>query len=283
MGILRGGLVTIVTILLFGSLVFTGVSLTIYFSLDYGALKPEMRNVVHDILIKEANLNGTIDNNLRYMKIFCDNHDVYTQEMENYSLEIPCDVVNQGSDAIINYTIDDLIEKNYYKEYNCSFIDCFSHEETPFFVFSKQSHDYWNSKFYLGLIISIILGALLFFFMDGRNNYPFFLGTLLVVLSFLFLGAGKIVSMIAGGKLGGYADAFALFFTQAYLVFLIFIILGVILIFLGIVLKFISFGRFIAKLFKREGKVNKEQIKKEVKEAVIEEKKPKKSKKPRKK
>ena len=266
MGILRGGLVTIVTILLFVSLIFAGACLTFSLSLDYNTLKPEMHNVVSEIVLQEGNLNETIDNNLMNMQVTCNVNNSVTMEMNNDIIEIPCNVVDQGSGAVINQIIDGLVEKNYYKEYNCTFWDCFN-QENPFFIFSEHSHDYWNSKFYFGLIVSLILGAALFFFVEKRSNYPFLLGSLFIIISFLFLLAGKLVPLVLGWE---YSNVIGVLFTQAYLVFLIFIIIGVILLFLGVVLKFLSFGRFIGKLFHRD--VTKEDVKKEVREEIQREK-----------
>ena len=266
MGIIRGGLVTIVTILLFVSLVFAGACLTFSLSLDYNVLKPEMHNTVSDILLKESDLNKSIDASLMNMKVACNVNDSIFLEMDNDFVEIPCDVVDQGSEAVISSMIDSQVEKNYYKEYNCTFWDCFN-EQNPFFIFSEHSQDYWNSKFYFGLIASMILGAALFFFIEKRSNYPFLLGVLFIIISFLFLLAGKLVPIILGWD---YASIIGILFTQAYLVFLIFIIIGVILIFLGIVLKFLYLGRFIAKLFHRD--VTQEDVKKEVREEMQKEK-----------
>ena len=279
MGIIRGALVTIFTVLLFVSLFSTASFLTISMSLNYDIIKPEVKNIVNSLVLNQTDLPEQIDDSLEIMQVYCQNNTVFSQEIEetdflnNYTFEIPCEVINQGSEAVINYTIDDLVEKNYYKEYDCEFRDCFAQAEgLPFFLFSKHSKNYWNGWFYTAFFISLGLAALLFFFMANKTNFPFLLGIVLMVVSLPFLGVGKLIGLIVGWE---YAQIFSAFFTQSYTTFLIFIILGIISIGVGITLKFLSVGRFFAKLFKKNDKVTK----KDLKAAIDEIKKPKKKKK----
>ncbi len=266
---------TIITILLFVSLFSTAAFLTISMSLDYEVIKPEIHTIVNDIVLNQSDIPGQIDESLEVMQIYCENNSVFVQENEDYVFEFPCEIVNQGTAAIIVYVIDDLVEKNYYKEYDCEFRGCFSTEENMFFVFSKHSQDYWNYWFYVSLIVSIILGVLLFFVMESKSNLPFLLGILLVVVSVPFLGMGKLLTLLIGWD---YAQIVLAFFTQAYSVFLIFIVLGVISIGIGIVLKFLAVGRFFGKIFKKDEKLTKKDLKESVKEVIKEEKKSKKKK-----
>jgi len=274
MGFIRGALVTITTILLFVSLLSTGIFLTISLSLNYNVIKPEVQTIVQGIILEENNVNG-IDTAIVAMQLYCKqtNNTMFVHNLEGYDIEIPCDVINQGSEAVINHTVDDLVEQNYYKEYDCEFMDCFNQEGPPFFLLSKHSKDYFNHWFYICFIISILLAIGLFFFAQSKNGYPFLIGILLIVASLPFLGIGKIISMVIGWE---YAEIFSAFFTQSYAIFLIYIILGIIAIGTGIVLKFLSIGRFFGKLFKKDEKVTKEDIKDSVKEVIKEENKSKK-------
>lgn len=273
MGIIRGALVTLITILLFGSLFLTGSFLTLSMSLNYQVIQLK----VVDTLIEQTNISDQISSELEDMQDYCQNNTHYMKTFENYSIDIPCSIINQDSEeTIVNYIVSSVVEKNYYKEYDCNFMDCFVQDGNPFFVFSEHSKDYFNSWFYKSLIISLVLAGLIFVFMEKRNNLFFLLGIVLIILSFLFLGIGKIVSLIIGWE---FAQIVGVLFTQSYSVFMIFIISGIVLIGMGILLKFLSFGRFIERLFRRDEKVNKEDVKKEIKEAIKEEKKSKKSKK----
>ena len=269
MSIIRGALVTIITILLFISLFSTAVFLTISMSLDYEVIKPEIYTIVNDIILNQSDITEQIDESLGVMQIYCENNSVFVQENEDYTFEFPCEIVNQGTSAIITHAIESMIEEHYYKEYDCEFKECFSQEENMFFVFSKHSQDYWTCWFYLGLMISIGLVVLLFFFMESKSSLPFLLGILLIVISLPFLGMGKLLILLLGWE---YSQIFAAFFTQTYTLFLIFLILGVVSIGIGIVLKFLAVGRFFGKVLKSEEKVSKKDIRESVKEVIKEEK-----------
>ena len=140
MGFIRTALVTIITILLFISLFSAASFLTISMSLNYDVIKPEVHNIVNEIILNQTE---QIDSELAEMQLYCQNNTVFTRDVEEYIIELPCEIINQGSDAIITYVVDDLVEKNYYKEYDCDFRDCFSQEENLFFIFSKIPFSYF--------------------------------------------------------------------------------------------------------------------------------------------
>ena len=279
MGFIRGALVTITTILLFVSLFSTAAFLTVSMSLDYDVIKPEIKNIISEIGLEQTGFSEQVDEIVTTMQLYCQTsgNTVFSYNVEEYSVEIPCTTIDQGSEAIIDYAIDDLVEENYYKEYDCEFRDCIE-EEGPIVFLSKHSQDYFFSWFYIALAVSVLLGVLLFFFMESKGGYPFLLGALLVVVSLPFLGVGKLISAVVGWE---YAQIFSAFFTQSYTTFLIFIILGVISIGIGIILKFLAVGRFFGGLFKKEEKLTKKDIKDGIKEVIQEtkEKKPRKKKK----
>ncbi len=271
MGLIRGALVTIFTILLFLSLFATASSLTISMSLNYNVIKPEVHSIVSDIILNQTEIPEEIEKGLANMQLYCQNNSVLVQENEDYTFELPCEVVNQGTEAIILYAIEDIVEETYYKEYDCDFMNCFEEEAPPFFLFSKHAQGYFMGWFYISLLISIALMVLLFFFIESKTSLPLVLGVVLIVLSFIFLGIGKLLSLIIGWE---YAQIVLAFFTQSYTIFLIFLILGIVSIGVGIVLKFLSVGSFFARIFKKDEKITK----KDLKEAIEENKKSKKKK-----
>ena len=63
MGIIRSGLLTIVSILLFLSILSMNSFMTVSMSLDYDVLKPELTSVVQD-LVQEQVSSEDIDKNL---------------------------------------------------------------------------------------------------------------------------------------------------------------------------------------------------------------------------
>jgi hypothetical protein len=280
MGMIRGALVTVFTILLFLSLFSSAIFLTMSMSLNLNVIKPEIEGIVDNLIRNQTTIASDIDRDLVDMQVFCQNNTELTRLYLDFPVTIPCETVSQGSESIIAYTIGDLVEKNYYKEYDCNFRDCFSEEGNPFFLISKHSKDYWNGWFIWSLIISIVFSVLIFVFMESRNNLPFLLGILFIMVSLPLLGMGKLLGLLIGWE---SAQIFGAFFTKSYTTFLIFLVLGVIAIGLGLVLKFLSVGRFISKIFKKDKKVSKEELKEGLKEVLKEDSESKKSKKSKKK
>ena len=307
MGLIRGGLVTLCSIALFLALFLTAGFLTISMSLSHDVLKPELKENIMEIINNENIISGTLDEFILPMREYCDDLNIsveeenlndlenvsiseelnlenvsvdleenftgYMQEISGFDIEVPCEIVYGDSEEVLDYIIDDLIEKTYYKEYDCKFFDCFSKEKNPMFVFSNHSKGYFNSLFYKCLIFSLLIAGLIFLFVENKNSFPFIVGIILVVVSLPILLMSRIVSLLVNWE---YTHMLGVFFTQSSFVFLIFIILGVVSIGIGILLKFLSFGRFIGRFFGfggGSGKVSKEQIKSEVREVIQEEKK----------
>ena len=243
MGLIRGALFILLTIVLFLSLLFMGARLTVSMSLDYDYVKPEIKNVVNGLVLDQVG-SSEIETLVERMQFYCNttNSTVLNQDFQGQTLEIPCDVAYQGSDVVINYIVDDLVEENYYKDYNCEFTDCFGLEEQPFFLFSKHTKDYFHGWFYIGLVLSILLAIGLFLLSESKTSYPFIVGGILLVASLPFLLVGKLISFFVGIE---YTQIFGLFFSQAYTLFIVFIILAVVSFCIGVLLKFISVGSFI--------------------------------------
>ena len=172
MGLIRGGLLTLVSILLFLSLFATNTFLTMSMSLSHDAVKPKLISVVDDILRNQTSMAEDIDKNLEEMQIYCRNHSIFTRKISEpeFVLEIPCDIVANGSEAIITYAINDLVETNYYKNYDCNFWQC--EYNPPFYLFSQKAQNYWKSWLYWSLFASLILIVLAFLLTE--KSYPYY-------------------------------------------------------------------------------------------------------------
>jgi hypothetical protein len=201
-----------------------------------------------------------IDAQLLPMALYCENFSEFTFEspMDNHT--VPCDLVMQGGDAILDHIIQTSVEEAYYAEYDCEFWDC-RKQGDPLFLFSQTAKDYWHAWFWKSLLASLVLAGTLLFFMEKRTNWPFLVGIILVVSGMLFLGLSWIFNAIADWE---YAQLFTLFFTKIYVAFLYSFILGILLIGVGIVLKFLKFGSSVSKLFGGKKKVKEKVVVKEV-------------------
>ena len=279
MGAIRGVLLVFVCILLFISFLSLGTFATLNKSLDYEIVQPQIKPLIKNIIFEEVNFSE-INNYEEILQTDCVNESEYVFEDEenNKTFVIPCEVIANGTEAILDYQIDLLIEENYYAEYDCKFWDCFKKTGSPLFLVSQHAKDHWSSKFYRLLIFSIILLALMFLLIQKKVNFPILAGILLAVsfipVSFLDSIGKAILKVILSSMKGAVEglgsielNSFVLiFFSQANSVFLTGFIIGLILIGVGVLLKLLKVGFKIGNLFSKFRKEKKEEPKfKEVK------------------
>lgn len=248
MGLIKRGLLVVVGVLLLLTFFATGVFYTISSSLEYDVVKPELKNVVQEVL-NERGFVKEINENLDIINLYCENNSEYVFSMENFEedLVIPCSVVAGGLNTVVDYGVTDFVDNVYYGEYNCNFLDCISKGE-PYALVSQKSKDYFNSKFYLALIISLIFLCLMFFLVENKSNF-FILSGLILIVSSLPLMKLKEVFGFFTEKI--FLSVLTVYFTSAYLVFLKFIIFGLIFLSIGIILKFFGAGFKIADFFSK--------------------------------
>jgi hypothetical protein len=276
MGFIRGGLLVIVSVLLFSSFLAGNFFLTLTLSLDYDTIQPELVSVVSELSEDEINLRQVIDEELPFMEEYCQNNSEYVFSDQGHTFVIPCSVVSQGSDAIISYGLNTLVEEVYYKEYDCDFWKCLEKTGDPFFLVSEKAKDYWKQKFYFSLIASIILVALAFILIEKRTSLPILVGIMLIASGIPFLIINWIsFNWIPLPMFGEYfVQLFTIFFAKSYTVFLISFILGLIVLGIGILSKFFSIGFKISNFFSKKKKgISKKEVKNIVKEEISKDKK----------
>ena len=207
MGIIRGTLVTLLTIVLFLSLLSSAVLLTMTLSLSYDTAQPEVAEVVADIIANETSIGDQIDEDLQGMQIYCMNHTDIVREYADHVLTIPCDTVLNGSEEIIDHAVEEIVEDNYYSEFDCIGSECITDYE-PLFLFSERSREYWKGWFYSALTLSLILMALILVVMEERDSFPFLVGIVSLVVSLPFLGFGKLLRFVAGADYFKFLEIF---------------------------------------------------------------------------
>ncbi len=242
MGLIRSISVSILSIALFLTLFSANSFLTVSMSLDYKVLEPELTSVVGDILQEQVDLDETMP----LIQKVCQNKTNYVFSTDDFVFTLPCDIANQGQESIIDYFVKEKVDEVYYKEYDCEFLDCSSETDMPTYLFSLKAKRYWRGWFYSSLLVSLLLLVGLFFLFEKRNNIPFLIGGLFILASLPFLGVGWLLSLVTGWE---YVKIFSIFFTQAYITFLIGFISGILLIGIGFVLKFINAGKFLSGIF----------------------------------
>lgn len=274
MGAIRGVLLVFVCVFLFLSLLIGNVFWTLNLSLDYNNVKPEM-SAIFDGTFEDQNLETVVEDNFEIMKSHCQTGNEYMFNYDNsgYIFTLPCTVVLEGSDAVVNYIVNDFVEEFYYKDYDCDFIDCFE-KVGPFFLVSQKAKNYWSHNAYLFLISSLILVVLLFLLTEKKLNTFIITGVLLIIASLPFAKLDLIFSFFSDKLVLGLLT---IFFTESYTIFVISLVLGIILLGIGILLKIFKVGfkisNICSKFSKKKEKISEDTTKHIVKKEISKKKK----------
>jgi len=270
MGVIRGILIVVASVLLFFSFLLINLSWTLSSSLNYENVQSQSTLIVKDILQDQIGLDNYIRTALPQMQMYCQNNSDYVSIYQGYTFGIPCDVIMQGEEAIINETVKDLVFNIYYTEYECNFLDCLKESEIPMFLVSEKAYDYWTNKFYFSLMVSFVLLILIFVLVEKKTNMPILAGSLLIVSSLPFIKLDYVLSLFADKM---FVKFLSIFFSQAYPVSVQVLVAGIIFLIVGILLKCFKVGFFISELIskfrkKSDSKKDKKPIIKKKKEEI---------------
>lgn len=248
MGFLRGGLLVVVSVILFISLLIGNTFLVFSSSLNYENLQTHLGPVIQDIAESQIEVEN-IEEGMDQLKEYCKANQDFVLEQSEYDFSISCsEVLSSDTEKIINNEVNDLLEEIYYKDYDCGFIDCFEEDSIPFFLISEKSQKYFYNKYYYLLLVSIILILSMFFIVENKMNFPIVVGSILVVSSLPFAKLGWL-SSISSNKY--FIEMMTLFFTSSRKVFLTMLIIGLIAIGIGVGLRFWGLGTKIAEWKKK--------------------------------
>lgn len=287
MGFIRSVLLIFVSLLIFISFLTLGAFATLNSSLNHDNVKFHLKSPIEKIVREEVDLSS-INNTENILKNQCNSNSsseyIYKGKNTERTFVIPCSIIAQGREAVIEHEINFLIDEVYYKEYNCEFWKCLEENSDvgPLFLVSKPAKDYWKSNYRTMLLVSVLLTFLIFLLVKNKKNFPIHVGVLLVV-SFIPISKldsiGKIISKILFSSLENAPNGLSsidlnivipIIFSKADNVFLIGFIIGLILIALGIFLKSLAFGlkigEFISKLSsKKESQIKPARVDKAIK------------------
>lgn len=274
MGIIRGGLVVIASVLLFVLFVAGNLFLTFGLSLDFETVKPEIAAVVTEMAEDQFGLSEKINEVYPMMVLYCENNSEFVFSEAGETFVIPCSVILESPEAIIEHGTKSMIEEVYYDEYDCSFLECLTETGEPFFLISKKAQEYFLNKFYLVLAISIVLIGLMILLVEKKSNLPILIGILLSVSSLIFV---KLDSLFSFSSENSYLQFFTIFFTKSTEVFIYSFLIGLSIFIIGIILKLFTVGFKISDLIekfksKKDKGVSKKEAKGIVKEEVSKEK-----------
>ena len=265
MSYMKGAGVILVSSFLFVSLFLMASFLNLSWSMEYDAFQPGAVNYATK-LVNETGIKDEIQNVFVSVEFHCQTHQNYLYSDKGINLDIPCSAIDSGFDEFIQVGVENLIYEIYYDEYDCELWDCVKKSEYPFVLISEKAKDYWHSKFKLTLWVSLILFALLFLFVKKKYNAFIIAGVLTIVSSFLFRKIDLFFSLIPDLTL---IDVLDLFFTRAYGVFLILLIIGIVLLVVCLLFKFFNVGFNLFKWFKKKKEpVSKDDVRKIIQEEM---------------
>ena len=256
MGFFRGGLLVIVSIILFLTLLLGNVFLVLSMSLQYDnvrdALVPLVQGFAEDksnLIAEDFNLTEEMEEAQEAMQDYCHNETEYVFSEDGYNFTIPCELMNETPEILFERGIDTMVEQIYYKEYDCGFWDCFGEEGLPFFLISEKAKDYWKEKFYFALIASLVFVVIMFFLVVQKQNFPILFGSLLAISSFPLLKLGGLASVIGGDVA---ADFTLFFFSSSSGIFWALFIMGLLILGSGVAWRIMTLDSIKKKFSKKD-------------------------------
>jgi hypothetical protein len=244
-GILKGGLVFILGALLLISLLIGNLFLVLNISITPENIEEGIVSESDKIIesVGEEEIEKAIEENLPALETYCETHDEFILSQDNYTIDIPCETVAEGKDAIIEEGISDVVDEVYTKEYSCeSFFDCAF--ESPTYLISKEAKQKWGKVFYFSIITSLILIGILFFLVSTSNLF-IITGVLVTISSIPFAIFDKAFPLLDNS----FLQIIPVILSGAYNVFIITLSIGLVLIGIGVGIKFFNLGGFVARLF----------------------------------
>lgn len=258
MGIIRGILFVLVVCAFFVSVFVAGFTLTLSTSLRYDNVKTELSQTIKNFADEQINLSDKFEEVYPMMDVYCESYSEYVFSYGEYTFVVPCDVILEGYDAVLDYGVDYVMKEIYDKEYDCDFFDCFKKDELPLFLISEKSRSFWHSKFYFMLTASVFLAGLMFLLVEKKTNMPIIAGILIIIASLPFMKLDKIIVDFLT-SIGGEAASFlGVFFTTSFSVFIKMLFLGIFVLFAGIIFKIFGIGFKISSFFSKFSKGGKE-------------------------
>ncbi|MBU0959052.1 MAG: hypothetical protein KKB31_03855 [Nanoarchaeota archaeon] len=239
MGVIRGGLLVIVSSLLFLSLLAGGLFLVLSTSLNYEGVQNGLGSFIRHEVGK-----GGFEFSLSQQN--CLDRSEFVINAEGFSLTIPCSEVEKGEGAVINYAIEQLVADVYYEGYSCGFWECLNDGKGIFVLISEKAKTYWMDKFYYSLIAFIILSVLIFFLIENKMNYPILLGSFILFSGFIVSKISLVLSLL-GDSYKAFLD---IFISKAGSVSGLMMLIGAVLLIFGVLLR-LFLSDYVKKKFSK--------------------------------
>ena len=169
--------------------------------------------------------------------------------------------------AIVDEFVIETVDQLYYKQYECSFSQCLEDKKNALYFVSEDFRDYLSSKVYFMFLALLIMFVLMLLLAEHKANAFIIAGVILIVASLPFLKLESFAASLIGGN---FSDFSKVFLSDAYKVFIINLIFGILLLLVGIAIKLTGIGMKISEFFskKKEKEISEEKVEEIVKQEV---------------
>lgn len=247
MGLVRGTLIWILSALLLTSLTFGNLALTLSLSIGQDNFQEKFIENIASVVAEETQGDEQLEYGLENAKQFCLNNTEFAVDVNGTEVSIPCERVEEGSQAVIEESINDLIIEQDSENVECDNpINCFIKYKD--FLFSEQAKNYWSNMFYLSLLITAIIIGAMFFVVEERLSLPISVGIMTIISSLPFF----VINFILPAFKISFLKPVSILFSQSYFVFLVMLSTGILLVILGFGIKFFKVGYKISELFDKK-------------------------------
>jgi hypothetical protein len=244
------------------------LTLTVSWSLEHDTLQTALKNSPDNFLKNSFDIENALGEEEKIMmQSYCLIAREYKFTYDTYNFSIPCEIIEGGTDAIMDYGVTHLVDTIYYTEYNCEFWGCLKESSTPLFLFSEKAMDYWRGKFILLVVISFVIFTLTLLISKNRPITVFMTGIFILLSALPFRRLDWVLTFIPSEISG----IFSVFFTKAHNVFIIMLIIGLVFIGVGLAFKFFGLSMRLRKGSSEEGdeeKISKSDVRKIVDEEI---------------
>ncbi len=256
MGFIRGSLIFLLGFLLFLAIFATGILLTLSSSLKYENVQPQLlsisKNLTENLISRNA-FEISFDKEKEVMEEYCQENNNYNFSYDGYNFVFSCSILDQSSEEIVDYGVNYIIKEIYYKDYDCKFWDCF--EKNPMFLISEKAYEYWKGKFYLALMLSIILIFLIFFLIEKKSNLLILIGILMIIPAILLMKLGNLsislFKIFLTFPIFSFSDILKVFFSQSHTISMKMLSMGISFLIFGVILRVFGIGMKIMDFFEK--------------------------------
>lgn len=259
MGTLRNFFTVIVAVLLFFSVLSLNLFWILSSSLTYENIYETSSLVIKGIL-SNLNISFIMEDYSPKIIAYCQNNSEFVFSEQGYVFEIPCESALQGTDAILNEGIKNVVYQIYYKNYSFSKNSIDELQNNPLFLISEKTHNFTNKILYFSSSIFIILFVTLFFLVDKKSNAFLIPGIYLIFSSLLFFKMDKLISKSFSEIVSQFLG---IFFSTSFSVSIKLLILGIVFIFIFILLQSFKIGFWISKVMGKPNSKKEKQTKTE--------------------